>query len=265
MLSLLPDLKLPKVVVAYGFDIVPPQTRELLGKLSFVECRPEPVEGKALRTSYDSAKHELEAAAKWARARLEDGRGRIGVVVPGLNRRRREVARVFSRVMRPGFNLPGAAPAAMPFNLSLGEPLAEYPLVSTAFDLLELSGRPVEFALASRLIRSPFLGGADSEMAARARLDARLRRNLDATVTLPKLIAEVESCPLLRKFLERVFNAKTFQQTSPPATGRGISPPCSKPPASRASARSTRRSSRRAPSGTRRSASSPSSSEFLQG
>ncbi|HKX38585.1 MAG TPA: hypothetical protein VJN20_08025, partial [Burkholderiales bacterium] len=93
MLSLLPDLKLPKVVVAYGFDIVPPQTRELLGKLSFVECRPEPVEGKALRTSYDSAKHELEAAAKWARARLEDGRGRIGVVVPGLNRRRREVAR----------------------------------------------------------------------------------------------------------------------------------------------------------------------------
>ncbi len=206
VLTFLNEIKRPKLLVAYGFDIVPPQARELLEKLSYVESRPEKIESKAVRASYASAKHELEAAAAWARARLEEGRGRIAVVVPDLGRRRKEVVRVFSRVMRPGFNLPGAAAAAMPFNLSLGEPLADTALVSAALDILELSARPVEFAHASRLVRSPFLGGADSEMSARARLDARLRRNLDATVTLPKLIASVESCPQLRKLLENVFS-----------------------------------------------------------
>ena len=205
ILGFMKELELPKILIAYSFDILPPQTRELLEKLDYVQCRPESTESKALRTSYASAKHELEAAAAWARERLEQGRGRVAVVVPDLMKRRKEVARVFSRVMRPGFNLPGAAPAPMPFNLSLGEPLADFALVITALDLLELSARPVEFAHASRLIRSPFLGGADTEMAARARLDAKLRRNLDATVTLPKLIAAVESCPRLRRHLEKIF------------------------------------------------------------
>jgi probable DNA repair protein len=204
--TFLNEIKRPKLLVAYGFDIVPLQTREFLEKLNYVQCRPEGTESKALRTSYASAKYELEAAAAWARARLEEGHSRIAVVVPDLNRRRKEVVRVFSRVMRPGFNLPGAAPAAMPFNLSLGEPLAEIALVSIALDLLELSVRPVAFAHASRVVRSPFLGGADDEMSARARLDAKLRKNLDATVTLPKLIASVESCPQLRKHLEKILD-----------------------------------------------------------
>lgn len=205
VMSFIDQIEKPASVVAYGFDIVPPQTRELLEKLDYVACRPEAMQGSARRTSYASAALELEAAATWARGRLEQGRGRIGVVVPGLARRRKEVQRVFSRVMRPGFNLPGAAPEPMPFNLSLGAPLADFPLVEAALDLLELASRPVAFASASRLLRSPFLGGADFEMAARARLDARLRRILDATVTLPRLIASAEGCPKLRQHLESVF------------------------------------------------------------
>src|SRR5688500_7834930 len=76
LLSFIDQLKKPKLLVAYGFDIVPPQTREFLEKLSCVECRPEKTESKALRASFASAKHELEAAAAWARARLEEGRYR---------------------------------------------------------------------------------------------------------------------------------------------------------------------------------------------
>jgi ATP-dependent helicase/nuclease subunit B len=200
----LPDLKTPKHLVAYGFDILPPQARELLERLKFEECRPEGTRSRALRTSFASAKHELEAAAAWARARLEEGKTRIGVVVPGLGRRRKELIRVFSRTMRPGFNLPGAAPAPMPFNLSLGEPLADFPLVRTILDLLEVSGRPVDFAAASRLVRSPFLADADSEMAARARLDARLRKDMEATVSLPRLVAATDGG--VRQVFEKLFS-----------------------------------------------------------
>jgi ATP-dependent helicase/nuclease subunit B len=199
------SLKTPKLLVAYAFDVLPPQARELLEKLQFTECKPDRVTASPVRASFPCAKHEIEAAAKWARARLEEGRTRIGVVVPKLETRRREAVRIFSRVMQPGYNLPGSARTPMPFNVSLGEPLAAYPLVDVALSIIEFSIQPLDFARASQLIRSPFLGGADTEMAARARLDARLRKTFSANVSLPKLIASVEACPLLRRHLEAVF------------------------------------------------------------
>src|SRR3954468_477491 len=117
-------LKLPKLVVAYAFDVMPPQTQEFLARFTSEVCTPDPLTATAARAPYPSAKQELEAAAKWARARLEEGKQRIGVVVPDLGKRRQEVARVFSRVMHPGYNLPahfaGGAPTPFPFNISLG-------------------------------------------------------------------------------------------------------------------------------------------------
>jgi probable DNA repair protein len=203
--GLLDKLKKPKLVVAYAFDVMPPQTAEFLRYFEFIEVKPEAVQGSSLRTSFPSAKEELETAAIWARTRLEEGCARIGVVVPRLEARRKEVVRVFSRVMRPGYHLPGAEKAPLPFNVSLGEPLSNYALVDAALTLLEFSFQPIDFSRASGLIRSPFLAGAESEMARRATLDVRLRRNLEATVALPKLIAFTEPCPLLRQALERVF------------------------------------------------------------
>src|SRR5437016_3366080 len=203
--GLLDKLKKPKLLVAYAFDLLPPQTAEFLRHFEFVEVKPEAVQGSSFRTSFASAKEELECAAKWARARLEEGRARIGVVVPRLETRRKEVVRVFSRVLQPGYHLPGAEKTPLPFNVSLGEPLSNYALVAAALGLLELSFHSVEFERASKLLRSPFLAGAESEMARRATLDVRLRRNLEATVALPKLIAFAEPCPLLRQALEKVF------------------------------------------------------------
>lgn len=210
--SLLEELKTPKLLVAYAFDILPPQTRELLARFELAECQPEGIRGSSTKLSLRSSREEIEKAAAWARARVEEGRKRIGVVVPDLAKRRKEVVRVFSRVMQPGYNVPAVsllseptAKTPMPFNVSLGQPLADYPLVDLALSLIRFSFHPVEFARASRLIRSPFLGGADAEMSRRARLDAQLRKTLDATVTLPKLIASIEHCPLLRALLESVF------------------------------------------------------------
>jgi probable DNA repair protein len=225
----LPKLKLPSLVVAYAFDVMPPQTREFLSHFTTEECAPDPVASSSARAAFPSAKHELEAAAKWARARLEEGKQRIGVVVPDLGQRRQEVARVFSRVMQPGYNLPAQAIPAkagtpFPFNISLGRPLAAYPLVAAALDLLELAHQPVEFARASHLIRSPFIGGADREMSRRATLDVRLRRDADATIPLAKIIAAAtEPAPLLRQRLESVFEVSKTKPSSPAEWARHFS------------------------------------------
>ena len=164
----------PKQLVAYGFDILTPQLKAFLElgareSVAIASCGPEPRPADAIHASFASPRHELEAAAQWARARLEvNASARIGVVVPDLQLRRREVVRVFERVMQPAAHLPGTAPALLPFNLSLGAPLADYPVVHAALAILEASVHAVEFERWSRLLRSPFLAGAEAELAARA-------------------------------------------------------------------------------------------------
>jgi ATP-dependent helicase/nuclease subunit B len=217
----LPDLKLdgkkPKLVVAYGFDLLPPQTKDFLSNFETVSCAPDKKTAKALKTSFPSARHELEAAAQWARARLEGGAKRIGVVVPDLPLRRKEVVRVFSNVLRPGWNVPGAERKAMPFDISIGEPLDGFPVVAAAIGILELSGGEIPFENASQLIRSPFIGGAEAEYAARALLDADLRGELPPRLTLPRLIGAVQGSPLLRSLLENIFSiGKDAKESTPP-------------------------------------------------
>ena len=123
----LPAVSRPATLVAYAFDIMPPQTADFLrgvraAQVEVAQCNPHRGEPAAVRTIFPSAREELEAAAQWARTRLEEAQQqksstaggvglRIGVVVPDLQQRRAEVARVFSRVMVPGWNLPGAAVA----------------------------------------------------------------------------------------------------------------------------------------------------------
>src|SRR5690349_14961728 len=118
MVGLLPKIKTPALVVAYAFDAMPPQTKEFLARFTTDECAADPVTASLARTPFPSAKLELEAAARWARARLEEGRKRIAVVVPDLGKRRAEVAHVFTRTMG----------TPLPFNISLGRPLSSYPL-----------------------------------------------------------------------------------------------------------------------------------------
>ena len=191
-------LALPKVLVPYAFDIVPAQTQAFFDGLAahgveVLPAQPQGQQASLSRGAFPSPREELEQAAQWARARLEGGARRIGVVVPDLQLRRREVARVFSRVLEAAFNI------------SLGEPLAGYALVDAALGLLELSQGDVRWETASRLVRSPFLGGAEREAGARARLETRLRRKLAQRVSLAKLIAHSERAPLLRAQLEKVY------------------------------------------------------------
>jgi len=225
----LPDLmaqhipKKPSLLVTYGFEMMPPQTAEFLAHFEHAFCAPDPMDAQCVRTPYPSAKHELEAAAKWARARLEEGKTRIGVVVPDLGKRRAEVVRVFSRVMQPGYNLPGAANTPMPFNVSVGKPLHSYPLVGAALKLVELAHKSVAFPVASYLIRSPFLAHADTELSRRATLDAKLRKDFSETVSLAKLIAAAQPAPLLRKTLERMFEISTAKPETPAEWARHFS------------------------------------------
>jgi probable DNA repair protein len=218
-------LRKPKRLVLYAFDLMTPQEQDFVAAcekagIEVRSCAPQERSGKARRVAFRSAREELEAAAQWARARLEAGEKRIGVVVPELGQRRKEVVRVLARTLHPAHNLPGEERKSLPFNVSLGAPLADYPIVRAALSILELAAGEIPFEQASRLVRSPFLEAAEGEMAKRALLDADLRRVAPAKLGLGKLVGLVEGCPVLRQSLEKLFALPKPDNASPHDWGR---------------------------------------------
>jgi probable DNA repair protein len=205
-------------LVAYAFERMTPQQSDLIGAceragVEILRCDPPCHAARVSRVELESPRAELEHAARWARARLEAAGGarapRIAIVVPDLAKRRREAARVLARVL-------GSAQQP-PFNISLGEPLAGYPLVDAALALVELASGPVAWERASRLVRSPFIAGAEAEAAERARLDAALRRIAPASLTLMRLrqlVSHAErrhaapACAALTAVLDRLIEAQ---------------------------------------------------------
>jgi probable DNA repair protein len=212
-----PLLRKPPSLVAYAFDILTPQQQDFLAACAragsaVYSSMPTPQPAQPVRLAFTAAGEELEAAAHWARARLEsNAQARIGIVVPDLEQRRQQVVRVLGGVLTPGWNMPTTATLSAPpaFNISLGLPLTDYPLVEAALAILELTQAEVEFARASRLIRSPFIGAAEAELMARAKLDAVLRKRAPARLTLPKMLGLIESstvrCPQLAQYLSALF------------------------------------------------------------
>ncbi|HZZ91772.1 MAG TPA: PD-(D/E)XK nuclease family protein [Usitatibacter sp.] len=204
-----------KVLVLHGFDIVAPQVRDFAAWIArcgvAVEASgADACASDARRIAFHRGADEQWAAARWARARLEANPGaRIGVVVPDLSRSRDAVERIFLRVMRPGAALPGAEAVSHAFDISLGRPLAQTPPVADALAILSLLHDEVEFEVASRVVRSPFVAGAEQEASARARLDARLRERCGARVDLAILVRALGAplfspAPLLAERLGRL-------------------------------------------------------------
>ena len=177
-------------VIRAGYDVYTPQQQALFEALAQSGCVIGDASDDArvrvpgalsvVSLACDDAEAELHQVAQRVRALLVAHadrlpRLRIGVVVPDLAARRTAVMRVFDDVLEPPRALAPNTPAPRLFNCSLGLPLTSYPIVFTAFLILRLAGGEATLEDAGALLRSPYLGGADAEFAARALVDAQLR------------------------------------------------------------------------------------------
>lgn len=144
---------------------------------------------------------EITQAASWARAVLEqEPAARIGIVVPDLAARRASLEHALACSLDPSSLRPGAALRPRPWNLSLGQPLAAWPVLRTALGLLGLMRGPVDTLAFGELLCSPHWAlPADAEArratrSCRALLDGRLRRRGDAAVRLSTLQFLADQC-----------------------------------------------------------------------
>ena len=190
----------------HGFDELAPAQSALVERLreagvDVMVTAPTARRGDCTRVESRDARGELEAAARWAAARLDaEPALRLGIVVPGLGGRQAEVRRALERVLLPATGLVGGpAPGTKLFEIAEAPALSRHAVVGAALELLAAAYGSADLAACGRLLRSPWLQGAATEAAARAMLDAWMRRNCAADVGVSQLVtlATRRDCPLL--------------------------------------------------------------------
>jgi probable DNA repair protein len=195
----IPSSTLPSRLTLAGFaDLTPAQDR-LLGACQALGVEVQLFDAQRPNTAQDwcrtvakDGESEVRAAALWIRRILEDaGRGpvpRLALVVPNLSASRAMVTRLLDEVLQPGRLLPHRSSEESLYNLSLGLPLAGWPVVADALSLLEVEGGWQPLPNLGVLFHSPFTAGAETEQGPRALLEARLLRDGAYQVSLSRLI-----------------------------------------------------------------------------
>lgn len=192
---------------------VSPQVQTLFNKLLDVTSKDylprQPIKAQVQRVECLDTTAELKAMARWAHLCLQQSpTAKIACVVPELSNQRETLLRIF----REEFITHSSKYS---FNISLGKSLSCYPVIQTALLILELDQPRIETQILSRVLLSPFLGGAELELGARALLDQRLRDENQLEVHLRKILVlareaknQIDQSPTLilqiEKFLQTI-------------------------------------------------------------
>lgn len=194
-------------VILVGFDELNPQYQLLFKQLAAHGCvvtsfTPAAIKAQIKGIKLNDTNAEIESMARWAKQITQQHPTKlIGCIIPNLNEIRADVINIFTEVLAPAANLPGHS-TSLPFNLASHTILNQYPIIRTALSLLGLY-KTLEFNTVSALLRSPYLGYAEQEICARAKLDVELRKHAETFLSLRELLVAAKKyrCQHLAKLL----------------------------------------------------------------
>ena len=124
--------------------------------------------------------------------------------------------RIFTAVFHP--DLTPWSERGRAFNISMGQPLAQAPVVAAALGMLTWAGveatEHLDMPAAQALIGSPFLAGAEAEGARRARWQFELRRGQRETMRWEETTGEraASVCPQLAAALRSGARARAARE-----------------------------------------------------
>ena len=168
---------LPSKITLKGFDLEPaPIIRDILEAMRHQGVQIEQrstADTQSIKTlSVHACVHvsdELTRAAKWARQQIEaDSSKRVAIVVPSLDK----VLALAEKTMRAVLDPEGMclAQSSHPlWHISLGQPLAQHPMIADILHILSLDPKRVNQPDLHRLLRSPWLCGWSDERRKRFR------------------------------------------------------------------------------------------------
>ena len=189
-------LRIPRAIVLAGMRELSPRQQALLdalvarGSEVYRLAEDEMAPAKAQRFAADDLLSEWQAAAAWAARQLDKSTGRFAIVAADLQ----DNAPFARRVLQ-------SALGGQAFNVSVGRPLDEWPLVNAALAWLTLLAQPGPYAPAdlARALLGGHCVGHGSEAMARAQLDAQWRYQQTLTLSGSAWQRALDACPMLQQ------------------------------------------------------------------
>ncbi len=216
-------IPLPGKINFHGFDEITPQHNDWLKflkgrsvQIHFKPFEPTPVPSENLRElishkhatvqKYEDAREEVVQCARWIRSTYQEGQT-IGIVVPEMEVYRDIIEREFKAELVPASVYPWED-QRVPFNISMGTPLSNEPMVHLALLLLGQRNKRIPLITFSTLITSPFIKNPPDETQFRRDLEWNLRGGTTTHVFLSKVLdaGKKKQCPALVAFLDQLMD-----------------------------------------------------------
>jgi probable DNA repair protein len=230
-LNIYPQLIKSNEIVLLGFDELTPQVLKLFEILESSSSfdgivkwyQLENVEDNVVRLKCDDPRDEIETFVFWAKKILEEKpEARIGLVTPDIGSIRSLLIHKLKNILIPFSSVPFEfsensdikSSKQLPWDISMGVPLADYSIIKFAFQLLELVRGKMTMDVICSLLRSPHISGASEEQNSRALLDRHLREQGEPLVSLKTLqfYSSLKSknyyCPILSEILAQLINLR---------------------------------------------------------
>jgi probable DNA repair protein len=221
-------LTLPAHIMLTGFDNPPPLYADLITALknhceTVSEFSVSQLNPRVRLQACRDNDAEILGTALWAKDILSrEPEASIGIICPDLHRHTAVIQRRFRDVLHPECTAQLDSDNALLFSLSAGQSLEDCQLLATALDILTLNSTWVDTLHLCRLLRSPFIAGAEAEEGKRANLELRLRDTGEMQVQLPwvrALAADTEAAYHCEQFAAALLEFDSLRRAFPARTG----------------------------------------------
>ena len=200
---------------AFGFNRPTPEQGKLFEILGCELIKPISPDNTIQALSFSDHQSELQAIANWAKeTSTQNPDYQIGVVVPNLGELRDMVKNIFDQVFTSSL----IETHLKPYNMSLGIPLSQYPLIQDLLNTIKLSIQIIDDGIDHetliKVITSPFIQGAHKESNNRALSVNRILALARKKSSTHKILLLIKDCPQLYETIIELRKLK-FQTKLP--------------------------------------------------
>ncbi len=208
------DFKKNKFFI-YGFNRLTPEQEVFLRKINYKLINPK-VKNTDIKTkSFTNEEDEIIAAALWAKKNhTKNPNAEIAVVVPNLAKIKNTLTYHLNNILiTDEHNL--LETHQKPYNISLGMPLFNYPLIKYIHSILlftkQFNENKIDIGLANKILTSPFIKGYEEEKFERNSISYNL--NTLETKYIDKDIFNklAQDCNLLLDILKKISDSNMFK------------------------------------------------------
>ncbi|KMP12112.1 hypothetical protein UZ36_02140 [Candidatus Nitromaritima sp. SCGC AAA799-C22] len=222
-------IPLPEKIELCGFDEITPQLETWLDFLATqrvpVTLKPDPRKAPtpALPASIPSenlqirpcanGKEEAIRCARWIRSVFKPGQT-IGVVVPEMDEYRQWLTKELTAELAPSSVYPWRGDE-LPFDISLGSPLADEPMIQTALHLFSVQNSSLPLPVFLYLLKNPYLKSGRVNAETRNKLEVDLLSENFTTVYLNRIEipGNREAAPDLHALISKI---RDFSENNEP-------------------------------------------------